>query len=81
MKLIDPLSQTILPNPSQELDLTLVTQTVAYIEVSSDQATNSPIGDLPTVVTDYDFGQLDGTYIPPPIYYPSKKNLIPNVAL
>ena len=48
----------------------MTSQTVAYVEVTSEQATQSPLASLPNMVTDYPFGQLGGTYILPPIYYP-----------
>ena len=52
-------------------DLTLTTQTVAYLEVTPNEADR--LKDMPTACTDYPFGKLDGTYILPPILYPDGK--------
>ena len=51
--------------------MTLTGQTVAYLEVSVDQA--KALEKMPTVVTNYNFKELDGTYILPPILYPDGK--------
>ena len=54
-----------------EPDLTLTAQTVAYLEVSANEAER--LKEMPTVVTNYDYKKLDGTYILPPILYPDGK--------
>ena len=52
-------------------NLKLTTQTVAYLEVSETEAKR--LENMPTAVTEYEFGKLDGTYILPPILYPDGK--------
>jgi len=54
-----------------DVDLRLATQTIAYLHVSEEEATR--LIDLPTIVTTYHRGALDGTYILPPIRYPDGK--------
>jgi len=51
-----------------DADLVLTTQTIAYLRVSDEEAHR--LKDLPTIVTTYQIGALDGTYILPPIRYP-----------
>ncbi len=45
-------------------------QTVAYLEVDE---SSELISSLPSIITDYSDGQLDGTYILPPVRYPDGK--------
>ena len=54
-----------------DVDLRLTTQTIAYLQVSDEEANR--LKDLPTIVTTYKRGDLDGTYILPPIRYPDGK--------
>jgi len=54
-----------------EPDLTLTAQTVAYLEVSANEAER--LSEMPTVVTNYAYKKLDGTYILPPMLYPDGK--------
>jgi sarcosine oxidase/L-pipecolate oxidase len=54
-----------------EPDLTLTAQTVAYLEVSANEAER--LKEMPTVVTNYAYKKLDGTYILPPMLYPDGK--------
>eukprot|EP00092_Neocalanus_flemingeri_P024620 GFUD01026703.1.p1 GENE.GFUD01026703.1~~GFUD01026703.1.p1 ORF type:complete len:407 (+),score=122.84 GFUD01026703.1:198-1418(+) len=54
-----------------EVDLQLTTQTIAYLRVSDEEANR--LKSLPTIVTTYQRGALDGTYILPPILYPDGK--------
>jgi len=56
---------------SNEVDLTLTTQTVAYLHISDKEAER--LQDMPSIVTTYTSGLLDGTYILPPIRYPDGK--------
>ena len=51
-----------------EASLKLTTQTVAYLRISEEEANR--LAYLPTLVTSYTSGALDGTYILPPIKYP-----------
>ncbi len=51
--------------------MTLTKQTVAYLEVPVEEAER--LRDMPTLVTNYAWGKLDGTYILPPIKYPDGK--------
>ena len=52
-------------------DLTLTSQTVAYLEVPLKEAER--LKKMPTIVTNYSYEKLDGTYILPPILYPDGK--------
>ena len=63
----------MIPNDKkdQEPDLSLKSQTVAYLEVSSAEAER--LAKMPTMVTNYQWQALDGTYILPPILYPNGK--------
>lgn len=68
----DNLLHEILEVKNKEPDLTLTTQTVAYLEVPASEAKR--LTDImPTIGTNYIRGQLDGTYILPPIKYPNDK--------
>ena len=51
--------------------MTLTAQTVAYLEVSDKEAER--LKEMPTVVTNYAYKRLDGTYILPPMLYPDEK--------
>ena len=51
-----------------EPDLALKCQTVAYLQVPESEAKR--LAKMPTLVTTYNEGPLDGTYILPPILYP-----------
>ncbi len=55
----------------KEPDLTLKTQTVAYLELEASEAAR--LKRMPSMVTHYQWGPLDGTYILPPILYPDGK--------
>jgi sarcosine oxidase len=55
----------------QEPDLSLKSQTVAYLEI--DPSDVERLQSMPTIVTEYDLGAIDGTYILPPILYPDGK--------
>lgn len=70
---INSLIKGVLPEDKRGLepDLKLTTQTVSYLQVSAWEAER--LRNMPTVVTDYAFGKLDGTYILPPILYPDGK--------
>merc|ERR1712181_51852 len=65
------LSNHLKPFISKEVNLRLTTQTVAYLRISEDEA--SRLADMPSLVTNYTSGLLDGTYILPPIRYPDGK--------
>lgn len=52
----------------ERLELYLTGQTVAYIQISPQDADR--LSGMPTIVTSYASGELDGTYILPPIQYP-----------
>ena len=62
---------SLITNICPKVDLRLTTQTVAYLEVSKNEAER--LKTMPTACTDYPFGPLDGTYILPPILYPDGK--------
>merc|ERR1712142_1158272 len=51
-----------------DVALKLTTQTIAYLRISEDE--EKRLAYLPTLVTFYTTGALDGTYILPPIKYP-----------
>ena len=53
---------------ARQPNLSLRTQTVAFLRLGEEEA--SRLGGLPTMVTSYTWGGLDGTYILPPIRYP-----------
>jgi hypothetical protein len=55
----------------REPDLSLRSQTIAYLEVDSSEAER--LTSMPTMVTGYNWGPIDGTYILPPILYPDGK--------
>jgi len=65
------LSNHLKPFISREVDLRLTTQTVAYLRISEEEARR--LADMPSLVTNYASGLLDGTYILPPIRYPDGK--------
>ncbi|XP_023321376.1 uncharacterized protein LOC111696079 isoform X2 [Eurytemora carolleeae] len=54
--------------PDLDLELKLVGQTVGYIQVSEEDVLK--IKTMPNIITSYESGELDGTYILPPIQYP-----------
>ena len=54
-----------------EPDLTLKSQTVAYLEVEASEAER--LRSMPSMGTSYQWGSIDGTYILPPIKYPDGK--------
>ena len=68
---LNSLIRPLLSNPDLEPDLKLTTQTVAYLEIPASEANR--LSNMPTIVTNYSYGQLDGTYILPPILYPDGK--------
>jgi len=49
-------------------DLALAGQTVAFVEVSA--ASADLLKEMPCIITSYASGELDGTYILPPVLYP-----------
>jgi hypothetical protein len=55
----------------REPDLSLRSQTIAYLEVDPSEAER--LTSMPTMVTGYNWGPIDGTYILPPILYPDGK--------
>ena len=55
----------------EEVNLTLATQTVAYLKVPEEEAMR--LMKMPSMETTYIKGALDGTYILPPIRYPDGK--------
>merc|ERR1719474_320881 len=56
---------------NQQLDLSLTSQTIAFLEITSEEAER--LKAMPTIVTSYNSGKLDGTYILPPVLYPDGK--------
>ena len=52
-------------------DLVLARETAAFLEVTLEEAER--LKSLPNIVTHYQYGPLDGTYILPPIKYPDGK--------
>ncbi len=73
---MNSLIKDILPKDKSgfEPDLSLETQTVAYLQVSPAEAQR--LRQMPSVVTNYHCGKLDGTYILPPILYPDGKHYL-----
>ena len=67
--LIQPLLPKELKDSKPALKLT--TQTVAFLEVPPEEAKR--LKKMPTIVTYYPYGKLQGTYILPPILYPDGK--------
>ncbi|XP_068251063.1 monomeric sarcosine oxidase-like [Palaemon carinicauda] len=57
--------------PKRLPNLELRTQTVAYLRISSKEAERLRL--MPTLVVEFDFDNLDGAYILPPILYPDGK--------
>jgi len=55
----------------KQLDLRLTSATIAFIEISSEEAER--LKTMPAIVTSYSSGNLDGTYILPPVLYPNGK--------
>ena len=68
--------QHFAPNGKTHLDLKLTAQTVAYVEISESQAMEFKSQKFPSIVTSYNDGLLDGTYILPPVKYPDGKWII-----
>eukprot|EP00095_Tigriopus_kingsejongensis_P003173 maker-scaffold91_size383040-snap-gene-1.19 protein:Tk03173 transcript:maker-scaffold91_size383040-snap-gene-1.19-mRNA-1 annotation:"hypothetical protein BRAFLDRAFT_82583" len=56
-------------NATKQLDLTLRTQTVAYLEVTEADA-ETTLSNMPNMTTSYQDGLLDGAYILPPMKMP-----------
>ena len=54
--------------PDQELYLTLTTQSIAYLRIPDREAAR--LATMPSIVTTFTRGPIDGTYILPPIHYP-----------
>ncbi len=52
-------------------DLVLARETAAFLEVTPEESQR--LKSLPNMVTHYQYGPLDGTYILPPIKYPDGK--------
>ncbi|TRY67630.1 hypothetical protein TCAL_14685 [Tigriopus californicus] len=59
-------------NGTKKLDLTLRTQTVAYLELEKNEV-DSKLSNFPSMTTSYQDGLLDGSYILPPVEMPDGK--------
>jgi len=62
------ISSILSPFTAREMELSLTSQTIAYIRVSAEEAER--LSNMPTLVTSYHSEKLDGTYILPPVLYP-----------
>lgn len=59
-------------NETKKLDLTLKTQTVAYLELDKYEI-DTKLSNFPSMTTSYQDGLLDGSYILPPVQMPDGK--------
>jgi len=57
--------------PGEEINLTLTTQNIAYLRIPDKEAER--LANMPSIVTTFTRGPVDGTYILPPICYPDGK--------
>ena len=64
-------SRTLCQNGQNLLHQCCCRQTVAFLEVSTEEALR--LKSMPDIVTHFRFGLLDGTYVLPPIKYPDGK--------
>jgi hypothetical protein len=70
------LLQDLLPPEHQQMmpDLVLARETAAFLELSPEEAER--LKNFPNIVSHYEYGPLDGTYILPPITYPDGKTYL-----
>lgn len=68
--------QDLLPPEHQQMmpDLVLARETAAFLELSPEEAER--LKNFPNIVTHFEYGPLDGTYILPPITYPDGKTYL-----